>query len=79
MITLLLGFLRDLLRPGRDLVIENLALRQQLLVLERTNPRPSLTDLDRTFWVLLSRVWSDWRSPLRLVQPETVITWHRRV
>jgi len=47
MITLLLGFLRDLLRPSRDLLIENLALRQQILVLERTNPRPPFNDLDR--------------------------------
>ena len=79
MITLLLGLLRDLLRPSRDLIIENLALRQQILVLERANPGPPLTELDRTFWVLLSRLWAGWRRPLRPVQPETVIAWHRRV
>ena len=79
MISLLLGLLRDLLRPSRDLIIENLALRQQILVLERTHPKPPLTELDRTFWVLLSRLWADWHRPLRLVQPATVIAWHRRV
>ena len=79
MTSLLLGLLRDLFRPSRDLVIENLSLRQQMLVLERTNPRPLITELDRTFWVLLSRLWADWRRPLRIVQPETVIAWHRRV
>ena len=79
MITLLLGLLRDLFRPSRDLIIENLALRQQVLVLERANPRPLINEIDRTFWVLLSRLWASWRRPLRLVQPETVIAWHRRV
>jgi len=76
---ILLGFLRDLFRPRRDLTMENLALRQQLLVLERANPRPPLTELDRAFWVLLSRWWSEWHRPLRIVQPETVISWHRRM
>ena len=79
MISLLLGLLRDLVRSRRDLVIENLAIRQQLLVLERTNPRPNLKERDRAFWVLLSQWWSEWRRPLRLVQPETVIAWHRRM
>jgi hypothetical protein len=79
MITLLVGVLRDLLRPNRDLIVENLALRQQLLVRERNNPRPPLTERDRAFWVLLSHWWPQWRQPLRLVQPETVIAWHRRM
>ncbi len=79
MISLLLSFLRDLFRPSRDLVIENLALRQQILVLERTNPRPALTERDRVFWVLLSHWWPQWRQPLRIVQPATVIAWHRRL
>jgi len=79
MITLFLSVLRDLFRPRRDLLVENLTLRQQILVLERTNPRPMITELDRTFWVLLSRMWADWRRPLRIVQPDTVIAWHRRV
>jgi len=79
MISLLLGLLRDLFRPRLDLLVENLSLRQQILVLERTNPRPLITELDRTFWVLLSRLWADWRRPLRIVQPDTVIAWHRRV
>ncbi len=75
---IVLEFLRDLVRPRRDLVIENLALRQQILVLQRSNPRPPFTALDRTFWLLLCRYWAGWRRPLRLVQPETVIAWHRK-
>lgn len=78
MMTILLNTLRDLLRPRGDLLLENLALRQQILVLQRTNPKPPFNNADRTFWVLLCRWWAGWRRPLRLVQPETVIAWHRK-
>ncbi len=77
MLHLLLHTLRDLLRPRRDLLLENLALRQQILVLQRANPKPPLNNADRAFWVLLCRWWAGWRRPLRLVKPETVIGWHR--
>jgi len=77
MLNLLLNTLRDLFRTHHSLALENLALRQQLLVLERRSPKPAFTDADRLFWVILSRFWSGWRRPLRLVQPETVIAWHR--
>jgi putative transposase len=71
------ALLRLLVLPRRQLVLENLALRQQLAVLIRQRPRPSLRRRDRLFWVLLSKVYSEWRSVLVLVQPETVIRWHR--
>ena len=57
--------------------MENLALRQQLAVLQRTAKRPRLRQRDRIFWVWLSKLWSDWWSVLVIVQPETVIRWHR--
>jgi len=41
MLTILLHSLRDLLRPRRDLLLENLALRQQINVLRRDNPKPA--------------------------------------
>ena len=44
------------------LVAENLALRQQLAVLLRENPRPRLRWRDRLFWVWLSRLFSGWRQ-----------------
>ena len=59
---------------------EVLALRHQLLVLQRSNGshRPRLSFPDRLLWVWLSQLWSGWRSALMIVKPETVIAWHRR-
>jgi hypothetical protein len=45
-------------KPRASLVVENLALRQQLATLQRAVPRPRLRPIDRAFWVLLSRTWS---------------------
>src|SRR6516165_3797341 len=54
------------------------ALRHQIGVLQRsTTKRPKLTAGDRRLWVFLSRVWRDGRSALAIVQPETVVAWHR--
>ena len=61
----------------RALVLENLALRHQLAVLHRTAPRPRLRPSDRLFWVLLARLWRGWAEAVAIVQPETVIRWHR--
>jgi len=40
--------------------------------------RPRLTQVDRAFWVALSRIWPRWKEVLCIVQPETVVRWHRR-
>lgn len=61
----------------RALVLENLALRQQLTVLARAGKRPKLARGDWAFWVLLSRRWQAWRELCLLVKPATVIRWHR--
>jgi putative transposase len=71
-------FVRRLLASRASLLAENLALRQQLAVLERTGRRPKLRKRDRFFWVWLSRLWRNWRSALLIVQPETVVRWHRQ-
>ncbi len=60
-----------------DLALENLALRQQLAIMKRSSKRPRLRNLDRLFWILLSRLWRNWQEPLIVVKPETVIRWHR--
>ena len=75
---LILAFLRVLLGSRASLAAENLALRQQLLVLHRSVKRPNLRRLDRIFWSWLSRVWSGWQDALVIVQPATVIAWRRR-
>jgi len=75
--TLSLGVLVRLFRSRGELVLENLALRQQLAVLKRRHPRPRLASADRLFWVAVSRFWSGWQQALILVTPETVVRWHR--
>ena len=70
-------FFRALLVPKMALAPENLALRQQLAVIQRTGKRPRIYGRDRFFWVCLSRIWKGWQSVLTIVQPETVARWHR--
>src|SRR5712664_3898766 len=74
---LCLGTLVRLLRARRSLLLENLALRQQLAVLKRRHPRPRLDLLDKLFWVAVRRFWSGWQQSLIAVTPETVVRWHR--
>ena len=58
--------------------IEILALRHQLAVLQRQKKRARLRAADRLLWVVISRLWKQWRSALVIVKPETVIAWHRK-
>src|SRR5450631_2116800 len=73
----LLGVLRSTFRRRSDLVLENLALRQQLAAFKHQHPRPRLSHPCRLFWVALSRLWPRWRNVLVVVKPETVVGWHR--
>jgi hypothetical protein len=64
-------------RTRTALVLEAIALRHQIAVLERSRTRrPCFRRIDRLFWILLSR-WPQWRESLLLVQPETVLRWRR--
>ena len=72
-----LGSLSRCFHSRQSLLLENLALRQQLAVLKRRHPRPRLSLLDRLFWVLARRLWSAWKQALLVVTPETVVRWHR--
>src|SRR4029077_19446673 len=76
-IRLFVGAILRLLRTRRRLLLENLALRQQIAVLKRKHTRPRLAALDKLFWVLVRRFWSEWKQALILVGPETVVRWHR--
>ena len=73
-----LQVLRLVVQSRDELIMENLALRQQLSVLNREHLRPRLSWRDRVFWVCLRRVWSKWRNPLLIVKPDTVLRWHRQ-
>lgn len=68
------------LRTRAALHAEILALRHQLLVVQRScrGHRIHLGATDRVLWVWLSRLWTGWRSALVIVKPETVIAWHRQ-
>ena len=71
-------FLRSFLCGQSELAAENLALRQQLAILEQRSKRPRLQRRDRIFWPWLSRFWSNWRSVLVIVQPQTVVRRHQQ-
>src|SRR5258705_8479271 len=74
---LFFGVLLRLFRRQRSLLLENLALRQQLVALKRRHPRPSLDLFDKLFWIIARRVWSAWEQSLIIVTPETIGRWHR--
>ncbi len=78
LVLVLLGASRASLRTRTDLALENLALRQQLVLLRRRSRRPQFGRLDRLFWVWLSHRWAQWREALHVVRPQTVIRWHRQ-
>lgn len=69
--------LRVSLTSRAVLIAENLALRHQLSILQRSAKRPRLRPLDRLFWVWLSRLWPAWRSVAKIFQPDTVTKWHK--
>ena len=70
--------IRAFLVPRLSLAAENLALRQQVAIYKHSGKRPRLRPRDRMFWVWLTRLWPNWRSALAIVQPATVIQWHRQ-
>ena len=73
----LIGWMICVFRSREDLLLENLALRQQLLALHNKRPRRRLATAHKLFWTTLRRVWSGWKQPLVLVTPKTVVAWHR--
>ena len=76
-VVLLVGAILRLFHGRRRLLLENLALRQQLAALKRRRPRPRLAVFDKLFWILARRFWSEWNQALIVVTPETVVRWHR--
>src|SRR5438876_816361 len=72
------AFVRALLVNSAAVSLENVVLRHQLAVLQRSVGRPRLRRRDRLFWVALSQLWAGWRASLLIVQPATVLAWHRQ-
>ena len=66
-----------------DLIFVSASFRQRAsLGCEMVAMRSQLTSLTkkvsacRLLWVLLSRVWSGWKSAANLMKPKTVLQWH---
>jgi putative transposase len=73
----LIAYIRAFFLPRHRLALEAAALRQQLAVFKRKQPRPRLSRADRIFWTALRRLYSGWPDALILVKPETVVSWRR--
>jgi putative transposase len=73
------GTLADLTRSKPELMAENALLRQQLIILKRQVKRPACTNMDRMLLVLLARAVRAWKQTLLIVQPETLLRWHREL
>jgi transposase InsO family protein len=73
----LIGWIFGILLAREDLILENLALRQQLLALHTKRPRRQLSTVHKMFWIVLRKLWSGWEESLVLVTPRTVVAWHR--
>ena len=71
-------WLLGLLRQRNSLMMENLALRHQLMVLKRIRPKPRFTEPDRLFWVAYSKLVKGWTGFLKIAHPRTVVHWSKR-
>ena len=75
---MMFALIRSLFASKADLALEVLALRQQLAVYKRKQPRPRLTDMDRAFWTVLKDHFASWADALVIVKPETVVRWQKK-
>lgn len=75
--SLVLGTMADLARTKSAVLAENALLRQQLIILRRQVKGPVFKKTDRMLLVLLVRATRTWRQALFIVQPETLLRWHR--
>jgi len=75
--SLALGTLADMTRGKAELLAENALLRHQLIILRRQVKHPVYLKIDRLLLVVLARMVRTWKQALFLVQPETLLRWHR--
>jgi len=81
LLKLAMTFLRCLpafFRSRNEQALVELALRQQFATYAQKRTRPSISRVNRLFWVFLSQIWSGWKETLVIVQPDTVVRWHRK-
>ncbi len=76
---LIISTLSDLIRSRTDLVVENVLLRQQIIILKRQVKRPRLTNPERFRLVFLSHFTAFWKQALHIVRPDTLLRWHREL
>ena len=76
---LIIDLLSDRTHSRTDLIVENAWLRQQLIILKRQVKRPHLSNLDRIRLVLLSHFTKFWKQTLHIIQPDTLLRWHRNL
>ena len=72
-----IAYCRAFLIGRHRLGMEVAALRHQVVVFKRKQPRPRVCSCDRAFWVALRRLWPGWVNALIIVKPDTVMSWHR--
>ena len=72
-----LGWIVSSFCSRQELILENLALRQQLVALHAKRPRRRLSARQKLFWVVLRKLWRGWKKTLVSVTPRTVVGWHR--
>ncbi|TME12029.1 MAG: transposase family protein [Chloroflexi bacterium] len=77
--SLLFGTIADLAKGKSELLVENALLRQQLIILHRQVKRPACKKTDRFLLLLLARMIRTWKQALFIVQPETLLRWHREL
>src|SRR5260221_11933439 len=77
--SLMLGTLVDMTRGKSELLAENALLRHQLIILRRQVKHPVYLKTDRFLLVVLARMVRTWKQALFLVQPETLLRWHREL
>ena len=68
----------DVTRPRAELIAENVLLRQQLIILHRQVRKPRFTPTDRLWLILLASRVRTWREALLILQPDTLLRWHRQ-
>ena len=78
LLSFFLYIIKVIFKSKDDLVLENLALRQQLSAYHTKGKKPKLFNIDRLFWIALKQVWTKWQDHLVIVKPETVIDWQRK-